>query len=54
MTVTDDGAGGAQPGARAAGWPGCSSGFRRSTGGSTCDSPPGGPTIVTIELPRHA
>ena len=53
MTVTDDGAGGAQPDAgrrarRAAG-PGADGG--RAAGR---DSPPGGPTVVTIELPGHA
>ena len=48
--VTDDGRGGADPAAA----PGCaasSAGWRRSTACSRVSSPPGGPTVVTMEIP---
>ena len=53
MSVTDDGAGGAGlvPGGGLAGLRGR---VQTVDGRLAVDSPPGGPTIVTIELPRHA
>jgi signal transduction histidine kinase len=53
MTVTDDGAGGARlvPGG---GLAGLRERVQTVDGRLGVDSPPGGPTIVTIELPRHA
>jgi signal transduction histidine kinase len=53
MAVTDDGAGGARlvPGG---GLAGLRERVQTVDGRLGVDSPPGGPTIVTIELPRHA
>jgi signal transduction histidine kinase len=53
MTVTDDGAGGARlvPGG---GLAGLRERVQTVDGRLGVDSPPGGPTIVTIDLPRHA
>ena len=53
MSVTDDGSGGARL-VRAAGWPGRSERVQTVDGRLEVDSPPGGPTTVTVELPRHA
>ncbi len=53
LTVTDDGDGGARlvPGG---GLAGLLERVQTVDGRLEVDSPPGGPTIVTIELPRHA
>jgi signal transduction histidine kinase len=53
MTVTDDGDGGARlvPGG---GLAGLRERVQTVDGRLEAESPPGGPTIVTIELPRHA
>jgi signal transduction histidine kinase len=53
MTVTDDGAGGARlvPGG---GLSGLLERVQTVDGRLDVSSPPGGPTVVTIELPRHA
>ncbi|HEY9244078.1 MAG TPA: histidine kinase [Streptosporangiaceae bacterium] len=53
LTVTDDGAGGAQvvPGG---GLAGLLARVQTVDGRLDVTSPPGGPTVVTIELPRHA
>lgn len=53
LTVTDDGHGGARlvPGG---GLAGLLERVQTVDGRLVADSPPGGPTIVTIELPRHA
>jgi signal transduction histidine kinase len=53
MTVTDDGAGGARnvPGGGLAGLLGR---VQTVDGHLSIDSPPGGPTTITIELPGHA
>ena len=53
LTVTDDGLGGARlvPGG---GLAGLLERVQTVDGRLEVDSPPGGPTIVTIELPRHA
>jgi signal transduction histidine kinase len=53
LTVTDDGPGGARlvPGG---GLAGLLERVQTVDGRLEVDSPPGGPTIVTIELPRHA
>jgi signal transduction histidine kinase len=53
MTVTDDGAGGARL-APGGGLAGLLERVQTVDGYLEVDSPPGGPTIVTIELPSHA
>jgi signal transduction histidine kinase len=53
MAVTDDGAGGARLVA-GGGLAGLRERVQTVDGRLDVDSPPGGPTIVTIELPRHA
>ena len=53
MTVTDDGTGGARP-VPGGGLAGLRERVQTVDGRLGVDSPPGGPTIVTIELPRHA
>jgi signal transduction histidine kinase len=53
MTVTDDGAGGAQL-AAGGGLSGLLERVRAVDGRLHVDSPAGGPTVVTIELPGHA
>jgi signal transduction histidine kinase len=53
MSVTDDGAGGAAL-AAGGGLVGLLERVQTVDGRLEVDSPPGGPTIVTIELPRHA
>jgi signal transduction histidine kinase len=53
LTVTDDGAGGAQP-APGGGLAGLLDRVQTVDGRLDVTSPPGGPTVVTIELPRHA
>jgi signal transduction histidine kinase len=53
MTVTDDGAGGARL-APGGGLAGLLERVQTVDGRLDIDSPPGGPTIVTIELPGHA
>jgi signal transduction histidine kinase len=53
LTVTDDGAGGARVAPRG-GLAGLLERVQTVDGQLTVDSPPGGPTTITIELPRHA
>ena len=53
MAVTDDGAGGARL-APGGGLEGLRGRTQTVDGRLNVDSPPGGPTIITIELPRHA
>jgi signal transduction histidine kinase len=53
MTVADDGAGGARL-APAGGLAGLRERVRTVDGRLGIDSPPGGPTIITIRLPGHA
>jgi signal transduction histidine kinase len=53
MTVTDDGAGGARL-APGGGLAGLLERVQTVDGRLEIDSPPGGPTIITIELPGHA
>ena len=50
LRVTDDGRGGAVVGA-GSGLTGLLARVRTVDGTLTCDSPPGGPTVVTVELP---
>ncbi|MGJ5748857.1 signal transduction histidine kinase [Streptomyces puniciscabiei] len=50
LSVTDDGRGGATVGA-GSGLTGLLARIRTVDGTLTCDSPPGGPTVVTVELP---
>jgi len=57
LRVTDDGRGGARldTGAGAgSGLPGLAQRVRTVDGSLAIDSPPGGPTVITIELPLHA
>ena len=51
ITVTDDGVGRRRPRAGQRPARASSAGWRRSTGCSRCNSPPGGPTVTVIELP---
>ena len=51
LRVTDDGQGGAMIGA-GSGLTGLLARVRTVDGTLTCDSPPGGPTVVTVELPH--
>ena len=51
LRVTDDGQGGAKIGA-GSGLTGLLARVRTVDGTLTCDSPPGGPTVVTVELPH--
>jgi signal transduction histidine kinase len=53
MTVTDDGSGGATP-APGGGLAGLLERVQTVDGRLGIDSPPGGPTVITIELPGHA
>ncbi len=53
MTVTDDGAGGAHS-APGGGLAGLQERVQTVDGRLAIDSPPGGPTMITIELPGHA
>jgi len=53
MTITDNGAGGARP-APGGGLAGLLERVQTVDGRLTVDSPAGGPTIVTVELPSHA
>ena len=53
MAVTDDGVGGARR-ATGGGLAGLRERVQTVDGRLDVDSPPGGPTIITIELPRHA
>jgi len=53
MTVTDDGSGGAAP-APGGGLAGLLERVQTVDGRLGIDSPPGGPTVITIELPGHA
>jgi signal transduction histidine kinase len=50
LTVRDDGRGGATIGA-GSGLTGLLTRVRTVDGTLTCDSPPGGPTVVTVQLP---
>ncbi|MFE2888556.1 sensor histidine kinase [Streptomyces sp. NPDC059272] len=51
LRVTDDGQGGAKIGA-GSGLTGLLARVRTVDGTLTCDSPPGGPTVVTVDLPH--
>ncbi len=53
VQVSDDGTGGAASKSAAA-WPGWPSGSRPWMAGCRSGSPPGGPTVVAVELPSHA
>jgi signal transduction histidine kinase len=53
LRVSDDGAGGADP-ARGSGLPGLAQRVRTVDGRLGLTSPPGGPTVVTVELPLRA
>jgi len=53
IRVTDDGRGGASP-APGGGLRGLAERVRTVDGRLDIDSPPGGPTVVTVELPSHA
>ena len=53
VRVTDDGSGGARAEARG-GLAGLADRVRTVDGGLQISSPPGGPTVVTVELPSHA
>ena len=53
LTVSDDGTGGARVAPRG-GLAGLLERVQTVDGQLTVDSPPGGPTTITIELPRHA
>jgi signal transduction histidine kinase len=53
IRVTDDGAGGARPVA-GGGLRGLADRVRAVDGRLTIDSPDGGPTTITVELPSHA
>ena len=53
VRVSDDGCGGAQAGARG-GLAGLADRIRTVDGRLRLSSPPGGPSVVTVELPSHA
>ena len=53
VRVSDDGAGGARLEARG-GLAGLAERVRTVDGTLQVSSPPGGPTVVTVELPSHA
>ena len=53
VRVSDDGSGGARIEARS-GLAGLADRIRTVDGGLQITSPPGGPTVVTVELPSHA
>jgi len=53
VRVSDDGCGGAQAGARG-GLAGLAERIRTVDGTLRLSSPPGGPSVVTVELPSHA
>ena len=53
VRVSDDGCGGAQAGARG-GLAGLADRIRTVDGRLQLSSPPGGPSVVTVELPSHA
>jgi signal transduction histidine kinase len=53
VRVSDDGCGGAQAGARG-GLAGLADRIRTVDGRLQVSSPPGGPSVVTVELPSHA
>jgi signal transduction histidine kinase len=53
VRVSDDGCGGAQDGARG-GLAGLADRIRTVDGRLQVSSPPGGPSVVTVELPSHA
>jgi signal transduction histidine kinase len=53
LCVTDDGTGGADPG-RGSGLAGLATRVRTVDGHLYIDSPPGGPTRITVELPMRA
>jgi signal transduction histidine kinase len=53
LRVTDDGRGGARPGA-GSGLAGLAQRVRTVDGSLAIASPEGGPTVVTVELPLHA
>ena len=53
VRVSDDGCGGAQAGARG-GLAGLAERIRTVDGRLQLSSPPGGPSVVTVELPSHA
>lgn len=51
LAVTDDGRGGARPGSRGTGLAGLVRRVESLDGALRVDSPPGGPTTITVELP---
>ncbi|MEU8116391.1 sensor domain-containing protein [Micromonospora sp. NPDC048947] len=51
LTVTDDGRGGAVPGSKGTGLAGLARRAESLDGALRVDSPPGGPTTITVELP---
>jgi len=53
LRVSDDGVGGADP-VRGSGLPGLVQRVRTVDGRLDLTSPPGGPTVVTVELPLRA
>jgi signal transduction histidine kinase len=53
LQVSDDGIGGARPGT-GSGLTGLADRVRAVDGNLEVASPPGGPTLVTVELPLHA
>lgn len=54
LVVRDDGRGGARPSARSSGLTGLLDRVRTVDGHLDLASPPGGPTVVTVDLPMHA
>lgn len=53
LQVNDDGIGGAHPGT-GSGLPGLNHRVRAVDGDLSISSPPGGPTVVRVDLPLHA
>jgi signal transduction histidine kinase len=53
LQVSDDGVGGARPGT-GSGLPGLNERVRAVDGDLHISSPPGGPTVVRVDLPLHA
>ena len=54
LRVSDDGAGGARIRRARGGLAGLAERVRTVDGRLQISSPPGGPTVVTVELPSHA
>jgi signal transduction histidine kinase len=53
LTVSDDGAGGARPGGAESGLRGLAERARTLGGSLAIDSPPGGPTMITLDVPSR-